>query len=98
VRQIWIRYDAKPSGPTVFSQLITALKRLATEKPSLLGVDTQLYGIGVNPQTHEQGTTGAYGLDVGAVAGMVASAANIVGISGSGNGLSVHGASMKLQW
>jgi hypothetical protein len=44
-----------------------------------------------------------YGLDVGGVAGMVATAASatvsgVVGIIGSGGGLSVQNSAMKLQW
>ena len=102
VRQIWDRYDGARvnSSSKVFSSLITALKRLATEKPALLGASSQIYGLGVPSTSTSQSTLdlgGASGYGIETVAGVVASAANMVGI-GSGAGLSVQGASMKLQW
>ncbi|KAG9312399.1 guanine nucleotide exchange factor in Golgi transport N-terminal-domain-containing protein [Chiua virens] len=72
IRNIWDRYDAQESGSNVFSSLISSLKRLVTEKPALLGVSSQMMGVGAlsNP---EGGSS--YGLDVGGMAGMVANAA-----------------------
>src|ERR1700730_6865562 len=97
MRNIWARYDGpaleQHSGSKVFLSLITALNRLLTEKPALLGVGTQMFGIGV-----------ASGEDAGAsaaemVAGMVATAASgVVGMIGSGTGLSMQGSAMKLKW
>jgi hypothetical protein len=57
-----------------------------------------MFGVGVPSHTGE-----GYGLDVVGVAGMVATAASatvsgVVGMMASGNGLSYHGSSMKLQW
>ena len=98
VRDIWDRYDAKKSGSHVFSSLITALKRLATEKPALLGVESQMFGLGIPSQSSVDVSATGYGLDVGTVAGMVASAASMVASMGSDAGLSVPGSSMKLQW
>ena len=104
VRQIWDRYDGARmnSSSKVFSTLITALKRLATEKPALLGASSQIYGLGVpstatSQPTLDLGLSGASGYGIETVAGVVVSAANMVGI-GSGGGLSVQGAAMKLQW
>ncbi len=90
------------SSSKVFSTLITALKRLATEKPALLGASSQIYGLGVpstatSQPTLDLGLSGASGYGIETVAGVVVSAANMVGI-GSGGGLSVQGAAMKLQW
>lgn len=101
MRGIWQRYDAQSAGSNVFAALITALKRLATEKPALLGVGTQIMGLGVAP-SHSDGSSG-YGIDVGAMAGMVANAASatvsgMVGMMGTDASLSVGGSSMKLQW
>ena len=78
--------------------MITALKRLVTEKPGLLGVSSQMSGVGVLSSGDVN-----YGLDVGGVAGMVATAASatvsgVAGLIGTGTGLSVQGSSMKLQW
>ncbi|KAG0696480.1 hypothetical protein DFH29DRAFT_1025466 [Suillus ampliporus] len=103
VRNIWDRYDAQQTGSNVFSSLIVALKRLVTEKPALLGVSTQIMGVGISHAG--DGATASssnYGLDVGGVAGMVATAASatvsgVVGIIGSGVGLSVQNSAMKLQ-
>lgn len=98
MRSFWERYDAEESGSNVFTSLITALKRLVTEKPALLGVNSQMFGVGV-----PSGGDANYGLDVGGVAGMVATAASatvsgVAGLIGTGAGLSVQGSSMKLQW
>ncbi len=103
MRNIWNRYDAEETGSKVFSTLVSALKRLVTEKPPLLGVGSQMYGVGVPAHL---GPDGGYGSDVGGVvgmAGMVANAAsatvsNVVGMIGSEAGLSVQGSAMKVQW
>ena len=98
MRNVWARYDAEDSGSKVFTALITALKRLVTEKPSLLGVSTQMLGVGVPPP---EGASGY--LDVGGVAGLVANAASAT-VSGVASmmvteaGLSVQNSAMKLQW
>jgi hypothetical protein len=101
MRNVWERYDAQASGSNVFNSLITALKRLVTEKPALLGVSSQIFGVGVSSGP-ESSPTG-YGLDVAGVAGMVATAASatmsgMVGMIGPEAGLSVQGSAMKLQW
>ena len=93
MRSFWDRYDALDGGSKVFTSLISSLKRLATEKPALLGVGHQMLGVGVGD--------GGHGLE--AMAGMVASAATqtVTGALGYGApeaGLSLAGSSMKLQW
>lgn len=104
IRNLWDRYDAEESGSKVFSSLISSLKRLVTEKPALLGVSSQMMGVGA-PSHPESGSS--YGLDVGGVAGMVANAAataasatvsGVVGMIGAGAGLSVQTSATKLQW
>ena len=103
IRSMWNRYDEKEMGSKVISLLVTALKRLVTEKPALLGVCTQMGGVGVHsdpsPSPSGTGASGAaaYGLDM---AGRVASAtvSGVVGMIGGTGGLSLHGSSMKLQW
>ncbi|KAG2136619.1 uncharacterized protein EDB93DRAFT_1242351 [Suillus bovinus] len=103
VRNIWDRYDAQQPGSKVFSSMIVALKRLVTEKPALLGVSPQMMGVGISHAGDSAAQSGSnYGLDVGGVAGMVATAASatvsgVVGIIGSGIGLSVQNSAMKLQ-
>ncbi|TDL18222.1 hypothetical protein BD410DRAFT_900985 [Rickenella mellea] len=109
MRGVWNRYDAQNAGSKVFTSLITALKRLVTEKPALLGVSTQMFGIGVASNPSESsglpasGSGGSgYGFDLGSVAGMVANAASatvsgVVGMMGTEHGLSVAGSAMKLQ-
>ncbi|KAF9484605.1 hypothetical protein BDN70DRAFT_825412 [Pholiota conissans] len=102
IRSMWDRYDAQQSGSKVISSLITALKRLVTEKPALLGIGTQMGGVGVHsesaPSPSGSGAAGAaaYGLDM---AGRVASAtvSGVVTMIAGGGGLSLHGSSMKLQ-
>ncbi|KAH7341760.1 hypothetical protein B0J17DRAFT_647820 [Rhizoctonia solani] len=106
MRGIWEQYDSRGSGSSgIFSALITALRRLATEKPGLLGVSSQMGGIGVSTRdaaAEIAGSNSVYGGNVGLVAGMVANAATttisgVVGMMASGPGLSVSGSSMKLQ-
>ncbi|KDR71626.1 hypothetical protein GALMADRAFT_254004 [Galerina marginata CBS 339.88] len=102
IRNMWDRYDAQDGGSKAVSSLVTALKRLVTEKPALLGVSQQMGGVGVQaePSTPINATgatsAAAYGLDM---AGRVASAtvSGVVGMIGGGTGLSLHGSSMKLQ-
>ncbi|KAF9021632.1 hypothetical protein BDZ89DRAFT_232067 [Hymenopellis radicata] len=96
MRNVWDRYEA--SGSKVFTALITALNRLVTEKPAMLGVGTQMMGLNV-PAHSESGPMSAsssgYSLDINGVAGMVANAAvGVVGMMGGGAGLSLQ---MKLQ-
>jgi hypothetical protein len=99
IRHIWDRYDAKDNGSKVFTSLVAALKRLVTEKPALLGVATQMGGVGIGIDAMMMG----HPLDVSTVAGRVATAASatvsgVVGMMGPTSGLSVQGSSMKLQW
>ncbi|KAJ3522926.1 hypothetical protein NM688_g8802 [Phlebia brevispora] len=101
MRNIWLRYDAEEAGSRVFTSLITALKRLVTEKPAVLGVSTQMAGVGVPASNSADGS--GHALDVAGVAGIVANAAsatvsNVVGMMGSEAGLSVQSSAMKLQW
>ncbi|KAG9095186.1 hypothetical protein FS749_010913 [Ceratobasidium sp. UAMH 11750] len=110
MRAIWERYDARAissggASSGVFSALVTALRRLATEKPSLLGVGAQMGGVGVSTKDAASDITGGssvYGGNVGLVAGMVANAATttisgVVGMMGAGPGLSTSASTMKLQ-
>jgi len=96
---MWDRYDAQDTGSKAVSSLITALKRLVTEKPALLGVGGQMGGVGVQAEgTSGPTSAAAYGLDM---AGRVASAtvSTVSGIIGAGGGgLSLQTSSMKLQW
>jgi hypothetical protein len=96
MRRIWERFDAHPDGSSVFTQLVTALKRLVTEKPAVLGTSHQMLGVGVPGGSEASAPAGG-------MAGIVANAAsatvtNVVGIISSGPGLSVQHSAMKLQW
>jgi hypothetical protein len=98
MRTIWARYDGQVSGSKVFSSLISALRRLLSEKPAVLGACPQIGGLGVGPDN-----ASTYGLDVGGITGRVATAASatvsgVVGMMGASGGLSLGGSSMKLQW
>ncbi|KAG6810738.1 hypothetical protein H0H92_010542 [Tricholoma furcatifolium] len=98
MRNVWDRYDAQDQGAKVFASLVTALKRLITEKPAILGIGTQMGGLGVTAEN----TGSTYSLDMGGMAGRVATAASatvsgVVGMMGSSGGLSLHGSAMKLQ-
>ncbi|KAJ7444127.1 hypothetical protein B0H11DRAFT_446750 [Mycena galericulata] len=77
MRNVWARYDAHHSGSNVYTALITALKRLITEKPALLGVSTQIFGAGVQPDASSGAASNSgYGLGVAGMAGIVANAAS----------------------
>ncbi|KZP24026.1 hypothetical protein FIBSPDRAFT_785328 [Athelia psychrophila] len=102
IRNVYTRYDAAETGSKVFSSLITALKRLMTEKPALLGVGSQMFGLGVSSHVGDGPSPSTSSFDVSGMAGMVATAASatvsgVVGMMGSGGGLSLQGSAMKLQ-
>ncbi|KAF4587994.1 hypothetical protein EYR38_009955 [Pleurotus pulmonarius] len=101
VRTIWDRYDAqKDASSQVLSSLVSALKRLITEKPSLLGVSSQMFGVGVPEQPMDggvvEGMKGMVGATVSGVAGVVSMGMGMGG-GGGGAGLSVEGSVMKVQ-
>lgn len=108
IRNVYDRYDSTESeagGSKVFTSLVTALKRLITEKPALLGVGQQMFGVGVTSASGSTvdgtgaGTLVSSTSNVSGVAGMVAaSVSGVVGMMGSGAGLSLQGSAMKLQW
>ncbi|KAL6306601.1 hypothetical protein BKA93DRAFT_729312 [Sparassis latifolia] len=102
MRNVWDRYDAEDGGSKVFTSLITALKRLVIEKPAMLGVCSQMFGVGVPTHAGSSSDLSSYALDVGGVAGMVANAASatvsgVASMIGSEAGLTLHGSAMKLQ-
>ncbi|KAH9049815.1 hypothetical protein EDB83DRAFT_2543167 [Lactarius deliciosus] len=106
MRGVWQSYDASAGdidtggsgNARVFTYLISALKRLVTSRPALLGVSAQMQGVGV--PTNDTLPHSSHSLD--SVAGMVATAAsatmsNVVGMIGAEAGLSVQSAAMKVQ-
>ncbi|KAL5513923.1 hypothetical protein ACEPAG_2684 [Sanghuangporus baumii] len=101
MRRVWERYDSQKDGTKLFGSLISVLKRLVTERPALLGISTQMFGIGVSSHHADQSTPtggGGYGFDVATVAGIVANAATtVVGKMGGDHGLDIINSSMKLQ-
>jgi len=67
---MWDCYDAPKPSYKALTSLITALKRLVTEKPAVLGVGSYLGGIGVQHELSSASSAAAYGLDMaGRVAG-----------------------------
>ncbi|KAH8111570.1 hypothetical protein DFH11DRAFT_1791651 [Phellopilus nigrolimitatus] len=104
MRQVWERYDSQ-GGSRLYGSLVSVLKRLVTEKPALLGVSSQMFGVGVSSHHFEAGSSlsaSGYGFDIGTVAGIVANAAsatvtNVVGMMGSEHGLNSVGSAMRLQ-
>ncbi|KAJ6594913.1 hypothetical protein B0H19DRAFT_1247547 [Mycena capillaripes] len=84
IRSVWARYNAHQSGSNVFTAL-TALKRLVAEKPTPLGVSTQIFGVGV--QSDNGGNVSNSVLDVAGMARMATTAASatvsgVVGMMG----------------
>jgi hypothetical protein len=89
------------SSARVFTLLISALKRLVTSCPVLLGVSVQMHGVGVPASDSQSYLHSHHSLD--SVAEMVARAAsatvsNVVGMIGTEAGLSGQTATMKVQW
>lgn len=72
LRNIWTQYD-KSGGTKLFAKLVSALGHQVNEKPALLGVGTQMHGLGVPASSSEHVNSGY--LDMGI--GMVASAATM---------------------
>lgn len=98
MKGLWERYDSQPTGAKVFGTLISGLKRLISEKPSLLGVNSQMQGI-----ADFASSSGDSGVPTsnsgGSVAGMVVSAASAAAniILPTGPGLSSTSSAMKIQ-
>lgn len=107
--KIWTRYDAAPSissdseavesdrhRSSIFKSMITALNRLATEKPQLLGTGSAVVS-GVSPDQGALDYTVSGVVD--GLVGMAQQAASSVGVaSATQSGLSSTSASVKLQW
>ncbi len=100
MRNVWDRYDAQGAGSKVFTSLISALNRLVTEKPALLGVGTQMSGVGVHSESGSlSASSSGYSLDMGGMAAIAsATVSGVVGMMGTSGGLSLQGSAMKLQW
>lgn len=100
------RYDARgvvaeggnsKAGSTIFSDLMTGLSRLATEKPALLGVGSAImYGSSMSPIVSGSGASGILEGAVEMGIGLAQVAGNAV-VTTVGPGLAVANASMKLQ-
>ncbi|WVQ85868.1 hypothetical protein IAT38_008036 [Cryptococcus sp. DSM 104549] len=98
LQSIYTHFDASESGPKLYSKIVSALSRLVNEKPALLGIGSQMQGLGV--PTTDPSSPGGHGhhpqhggyLDMGL--GMVASAASagvstmnaMMGAAGAGLG------------
>lgn len=100
IRNIYSRYDANGSSSSpVIGSLVTALKRLVTEKPAILGANPRIHGVGATvAETPSSATSEGFS----GMAGKVAQAASatvhgVVGMMASSSGLSVETAMMKLQ-
>ncbi|WVR08607.1 hypothetical protein IAU60_005662 [Kwoniella sp. DSM 27419] len=102
LQKIYSRYDEKDGAPDLYKRIVSALSRLVNEKPALLGIGSQLHGLGV--PHHDVTSSGSNPhssyLDLGL--GMVSSAASagvstvsaIMGASGGGLG---HQSMVKLR-
>lgn len=97
LQNLWRHFD-QPGGPKLFSKLVSALGRLLNEKPVLLGMGTQMNGIGVGG-IEGHNAHGGY-LDMGI--GMVTSAASaglttVNSMIGTGTGGLGNHSGMKLR-
>ncbi|WWC72496.1 uncharacterized protein I206_106458 [Kwoniella pini CBS 10737] len=94
LQNIYSHYDSIDNSPKLFSKVVFSLSRLLNEKPALLGIGTQMHGLGVphmDPTSPSINPHASY-LDLGI--GIVSSAAS-VGVNtvnammgGQGGGLS----------
>ena len=106
--RVWMRYDkdgeqsvstestpSTSSKAPVFKSMITALNKLATERPTLLGTgNAVISGVVSEPHQGEYSVSGV----VDGIVGMAQQAATSVGVAGlSQGGLAVANASVKIQ-
>jgi hypothetical protein len=109
---VWSRYDAAPvlaqgsehmeakdaqrHRSSIFKSMITALNRLATEKPQLLGSgNAVISGVNLDSPGSEYSVSGV----VDGLVGIAQQAASSVGVAAATQGsLSVSTAAVKLQW
>lgn len=107
--KVWSHYDAAPASnqdgqafngdrhrSSIFKSMITALNRLATEKPQLLGTGSAVIsGASPDPAASDYTVGGV----VDGLVGMAQQAASTVGVANAAQGgLSAVSASVKLQW
>ncbi|KAI5800080.1 hypothetical protein EDC01DRAFT_613157 [Geopyxis carbonaria] len=83
VRKIFSEYDAKADRKPVIKELMGAMTRLATEKPSVIGLGTQS-STPLNQQLVKDSSSEAAALEAGGVAGIIGGAvgleANVTGL------------------
>lgn len=75
LQRLYLQYDG-PDGPKIFAKMVSALGRLINEKPQLLGICTQMEGLGVPHAEAGNGQGSLMDMSIG----MMASAAS-VGVS-----------------
>ncbi|EJT47942.1 hypothetical protein A1Q1_03177 [Trichosporon asahii var. asahii CBS 2479] len=92
LRNIWTQYD-KAGGTKLFAKLVSALGHLVNEKPALLGVGTQMHGLGVPASSSEHVNSGYLDMGIGIVASAATLGASAVSSAMSGPtavGLGAH--------
>jgi hypothetical protein len=99
----------QPAPSNIFSDLLSTLNRIATEKPSLLGTSSQMGGLGVSHAEQGFSSPGGHGSEPSGsnpygslemVAGMAASAVNTVVASLTTDSTAGLGpaSTVKVQW
>jgi hypothetical protein len=92
LRAIWTQYD-KAGGPKLFAKIVSAFGHLVNEKPTHLGVSSQIYGLDVPPTALASNQAGYFDMGIGMVASAASVGVSAVGAmvgSGQGGGLGFH--------
>ncbi|KAF8475693.1 hypothetical protein BDZ91DRAFT_673608 [Kalaharituber pfeilii] len=76
IRKIFSEYDAKEGGKPIMKELVAALTRLATEKPSVIGLGTQST-VPVGQAMLKDASTEQAALEAGGVAGIIGGAVGL---------------------
>jgi hypothetical protein len=92
LQSIWDHFDAQPEGSKLYSKLISSLGKLINEKPILLGVGSQMNGIGVPPIDGLPKDSGYLDMGIGMMASAASAGITTVGtmIGSNGSGLGTH--------
>ena len=83
IRKLFSEYDAKPDGKPIVRDLMGAMTRLATEKPSIIGLGTQS-SAPMGQQLQKDSPSEQAALEAGGVAGIIGGS---VGLEANVNGL-----------
>ena len=99
LHDVWKTFDAA-GGSSVYAELVSALRRIISEKPSELGINQSMQGIGVDYSTPDSSNKGYFDIGLNAVSSAanagVSTVSAIIGSESEGRLDSTS--SLKVQW